>query len=299
MKKYLSGLVLVISLMVIFLTLELLSRATFMKMPTMRAIEIKSPYQFSKNQNIGYEMKHNDPPNTTHDFDYRNRIFSVDRPDNSFRIIAIGDSVTVGVALVKDYYPSVLEEILNNFSAFKKFEVLNFGVGGYGIFQKKILLEEEILKYNPDLIILQLEVMDVFENRKLDLQTMLPISDDIEVEYFDKGPIPLSVPLPPKINKFLLNHSYFWRYVSLNYYYVSKGIMSIAVPESLDDYETTNSSLREIVEITKNNNTNLIIVLFPNWEPKCYYGCESRIFLRKVINDLGANFLDLYETFGD
>ena len=55
-----------------------------------------------------------------------------------FRIICLGGSSTWGYPLkdTRSIYPAVLEQLLNNHSSGKEFEVINAGVGGYSTFQQ-------------------------------------------------------------------------------------------------------------------------------------------------------------------
>ena len=85
------------------------------------------------------------------DFDY-----SYTKPNNTYRIVILGDSVTYGwPGKMMDSWPKQLESLLNNNSnnSSKKFEVINMGTSGYDILQEVELLKTKGLKYNPDVII--------------------------------------------------------------------------------------------------------------------------------------------------
>jgi lysophospholipase L1-like esterase len=84
------------------------------------------------------------------------------------RILYLGDSVTFGYRLA-DYaqgYPFRIEALLED-SLGRDVETVNAGVGGYSPWQERIFLEQEGLKYRPDLIILGFVLNDVTE--KFDL----------------------------------------------------------------------------------------------------------------------------------
>ena len=68
-----------------------------------------------------------------------------------FRIAVLGDSVAFGcwARSIERSFPAILERRLG-----KGFEVLNFGVGGYGFEDELLLLREEVLKFAPDVVLL-------------------------------------------------------------------------------------------------------------------------------------------------
>lgn len=74
------------------------------------------------------------------------------------RIAVLGDSVTFGFSVAGDEtYCSVLERELNAAPALTadgtRFEVLNFGVGGYSTRDEALVLEHKALPLDPDLVI--------------------------------------------------------------------------------------------------------------------------------------------------
>lgn len=93
--------------------------------------------------------------------------YSADKPQDVFRIIALGDSFTYGEYVnTKDNYPEQLEDLLNNFSSclnIKKFEVINLGVGGYDIEYAVTRFKKHGVKYSPDLILWLLKNDDIYE----------------------------------------------------------------------------------------------------------------------------------------
>jgi hypothetical protein len=101
----------------------------------------------------------------------QNQKYSVEKPNNTFRIIALGDSVTFGLGVDRnESYPAVLERMLNaNTSGNLKFEVLNFGVRGFTMYQKVELFKKKALIYKPDLIIIQWWDDDIWNATELKL----------------------------------------------------------------------------------------------------------------------------------
>ncbi len=83
--------------------------------------------------------------------------YPVIKPQNTFRIITLGDSFTYGLYVeTKNNYSKVLERLLNNNIKclnIDRFEVINLGVGGYDIGYTVKRFEKRGLKYHPDLVI--------------------------------------------------------------------------------------------------------------------------------------------------
>ncbi len=123
----------------------------------------KNPINFTQ-QFDGYEIKL--PKVSTVHFnwdglrDYDN--ITIEKPNNTIRIIALGDSHTFGWGVeLEDSWPKILENLLNQNSKRKKYQVLNFGMPGYGFKNYVKLLETKGLKYNPDVVIIGFHSDDI------------------------------------------------------------------------------------------------------------------------------------------
>jgi lysophospholipase L1-like esterase len=124
-------------------------------------------FQLSSNPEIGYE------PIPSYEFEgeevpwfaefrgrgnslgFRDREHELAKPEGVQRILAIGDSITMGLQLdqSKDVYTAVLGRVLRRRGV--EVEVLNFGVSGYNTQQEVAALIEKGLAYDPDLVLLQ------------------------------------------------------------------------------------------------------------------------------------------------
>jgi len=79
---------------------------------------------------------------------------SLSKPKGVFRVALIGDSVTEGAQVsLEKRFSVLLEQGLKKVSN-QKFEVINFGIGGYATGDEYLLLKQEIMQYSPDLVIL-------------------------------------------------------------------------------------------------------------------------------------------------
>jgi hypothetical protein len=117
---------------------------------------------------------------------FRDREYSIEKPNNTIRIIVLGDSVTFGWGInVSDTYPKVLERMLNNdLNTTINFEVLNFGVPGFNTLEEIHLLEKKGFKYNPDVVIIGYVAGDAENNTKLKTKEIFIEVDKLFKERF-------------------------------------------------------------------------------------------------------------------
>jgi lysophospholipase L1-like esterase len=95
---------------------------------------------------------------------YRGKQRSMQKQPEVTRVIIIGDSFTYGMGVdLEDTYPQQLETFLNRNGG--HYEVLNFGVIGYNMWQYNELLPRTALSYQPDIIILTLYQNDLKQSR--------------------------------------------------------------------------------------------------------------------------------------
>jgi hypothetical protein len=78
-----------------------------------------------------------------------------EKPQNTFRIIVLGDSYVEALQVaLQDAFPAVLEKMLNQQSNSTRFEVLNLGQSGFGTADEYMRYVNFGSKYSPDLVIL-------------------------------------------------------------------------------------------------------------------------------------------------
>lgn len=86
---------------------------------------------------------------------FRGRDYTLEKPENTFRIIVLGDSFTFGFGLdIEKTFPYIFEEMLNRGFSKTHYEVLNFGLPGANTAVEVNFLKEKGLKYDPDLVII-------------------------------------------------------------------------------------------------------------------------------------------------
>ena len=92
---------------------------------------------------------------TYNSHEFRGDEFEKEKPDDVFRIFAVGGSTTFGTGAADDEtYPVYLQQIIDEKNPNKKIEVINFGVPGADTDDEYSLIENNVISLNPDLIIM-------------------------------------------------------------------------------------------------------------------------------------------------
>ena len=90
-----------------------------------------------------------------------------EKPDDTYRILYLGDSVTFGFGIAdhKATFPYLIADHLGRDSEFGKMtvETINAGCGGYSPWQELIFLSREGYQYDPDLVLVGFVLNDVTE----------------------------------------------------------------------------------------------------------------------------------------
>lgn len=87
---------------------------------------------------------------------------AVEKPKDTYRIFYLGDSNTQGVVAPEYKMVELVEKMLNEkySGSGMKFEVINTGTSSYSCMQY-YLLSKRIMKYSPDLVVLDIDMTDV------------------------------------------------------------------------------------------------------------------------------------------
>ncbi|MBI4451961.1 SGNH/GDSL hydrolase family protein [Candidatus Woesearchaeota archaeon] len=115
----------------------------------------------SQNQKLIYELMPNgsiimDGINITiNSKGMRDYEYGYKKNKDTVRIAVIGDSVTAAFQVeLDDSYPKALERKLNSKNKNGNYEVLNFGINGYGIEQETELLKAKAIQFDPDILVI-------------------------------------------------------------------------------------------------------------------------------------------------
>jgi hypothetical protein len=94
---------------------------------------------------------------------FRDRDHTLDKPDPVYRIAVLGDeySEAMGVRLADTWWLQLEPKLRQcDFKPGRLVEVLNFGVAGYGTAQELVLLQKTVMRYAPDLVLVQFSNRD-------------------------------------------------------------------------------------------------------------------------------------------
>lgn len=203
---------------------------------------------------------------------------SFKKEDGVFRIICMGDSITFGWPIEREKtYPKQLEALLSQ-NFYNKIEVFNAGVSGYTSYQCLKWFQSDILKYDPDCIILYFGVNDAG----------LSTNNKSDKEQF----------LLPEWAVFSLNHlrkfeSFkLWQKIFLRFKYpINKNNYRTKYRVSPEDYR---ENIKSINRIAEGYGIKTLFLVSP-----VYYTPEDRIVSTKkeYYPPDGIYCLDLYDIF--
>lgn len=98
----------------------------------------------------------------------RNEEFETDKPENTTRVLIIGDSYAFGWGVNRsDRFSNLLEKKLNEESE-NTYQVINSGVPGYGMEDYFLYLKHRGLKYNPDIVVVNFGPNDWLSRERWD-----------------------------------------------------------------------------------------------------------------------------------
>jgi lysophospholipase L1-like esterase len=94
---------------------------------------------------------------------YRNNEFPLEKPNGTFRIVALGGSSTYDVSIEDNEktFTAQLEKRLKDEYGYKQVQVINAGVPGYNSWEMLVNLEFRVIDLNPDLVIIYEGTNDV------------------------------------------------------------------------------------------------------------------------------------------
>ncbi len=134
---------------------------SYSQMKSVRHVGKAGIMQASPHLDILWELKpnlntqHKLWPLQTNSQGLRDKEYSIEKPENTFRIAVVGDSLTMAEGVPQESaYHSLLEEKFNQNKPELKYEFINFGVAGYSLVQYVSTIKRKVLTYKPDLILL-------------------------------------------------------------------------------------------------------------------------------------------------
>lgn len=146
-------------------------------------------------------------------FGFRGWNATLEKPPQTFRIAVIGDSYVEALQVAEsDMFTNQLKDLLQHLEPDGwNYEVLAFGVSGYGTAQEFLLLEE-VKRFRPDLVLLAFTSANDVRNNvfALEQEQQKPYFSLENNQLSFRAPI-ITNSITRKINFFLLDHSHFYR----------------------------------------------------------------------------------------
>lgn len=94
----------------------------------------------------------------------REKNITVAKPADTIRVALLGDSLTEGLQVpYEESFAHLIQERIGDLKG-KQLQVINFGCSGYSTTQELLLLERQVLKFSPDLVIVCYNSRDLIEN---------------------------------------------------------------------------------------------------------------------------------------
>lgn len=146
-----------ISVTVVLITLELVIRIFF-------AENMSGRFEYGYHPTAGFVEENDGTVNLVRAGGrrFRPQAFQMPKPEGTYRVFVVGDSVPRGPSL-ESAFAWQLQEMLRGKGV--KAEVLNLGVAGYGVRRNQVVLKQT-LQYQPDLIILHLNDSNEYEDER-------------------------------------------------------------------------------------------------------------------------------------
>jgi len=226
---------------------------------------------------------------------------SIKKPDDAFRILMLGDSFTEGIHVNEGKnFCEQLQYLLDNGPSLigKRFEVINAGMSSFSPISEYLFLKRELLRLNPDLIILQMFANDVFEDNRTGAMSV----------FDDKG-------LPVKINSFFVKKYLDNRKVNnsggqlqeilykIKKFFVSKSMLFQSLTRAKKKFRKKISWHKQVVEMAEYDGQNQFFIiqdempLFKdaNFRNKAWRNTKKYILaIRNLAREKEAQFLMFY-----
>ena len=215
---------------------------------------------------------------------FRDKDYELKKPDNTYRIMLLGDSLTFGWGVkAEDRFSDLLEAKLNKKakgSESGRFEVINTGVGNYNTVQEVNFYEIQGSAWEPDMVILNFFIND-------------------------------AEPTPTRRSPFIIQYSYLamWLWGRLDTMQRMVGVRdnffdyySKLYHDDKPGLKIMKNSFSRISEITNKDGTELLMVMLPELHVvgKEYKFADIYGKIKAFANQSGIkHVIDLSENFKD
>ena len=231
----------------------------------------------------GYFNEYNQVVYLTNTDGYRDEQFQHRRRD-VFRIIAIGDSMTLGEGVrAEDIYAKVTEAMLR--SEGLGVEVYNLGVNGYGIRDEAASLEAHLRAYHPDFVIWGYGLNDISH-----------AAFDEWIEMMDKSKGSTLFDSPSLFLNFVQER--IWKLYSSREY----TSFVLGLYQSPKHWTELTSLLRYVHRTIREQQADLLVLVLPHLDAldsQDYAFAPVHDLLAGFFKDEGLNVIDFTRAFGE
>lgn len=216
---------------------------------------------------------------------FRDKEYSLEKPKETYRIMVLGDSFTLGWGVpIEDVYSKVLEKKLNENSKGNKFEVINTALGNYNTQMEYEVLKEKYLQFEPDMIIVGYYPNDPELTKKFSEKSLATIY---------------------KRNSY--TYAFFWdRIVNIKTKFAARksnngytGYVHELYKEDFEGRKLMESSLNGIIDLAKKNNITVIVIVLPQFfgDFKNYEFTEVFQAVNSITSKKGVLSIDMVQYF--
>lgn len=218
-------------------------------------------------------------------YGFRDREYSLEKPYDTYRIMVLGDSFTLGWGVpIDDAYSEVLEHMLNENIKGKKFEVINTALGNYNTQMEYEMLKEKGISFKPDMVILG----------------YYPNDPELTVKFDING-----------ISTFIKRHSYiymfFWDRITNLKTKIKAGSKTGSYTgyvhglykNGFEGRRIMESSLNGIIDLSRQNNITPVVVVLPQFfgNLKNYEFSEVYPIISNITSKKGVLAIDMLPYF--
>jgi hypothetical protein len=210
------------------------------------------------------------------------------KPPGTYRVFYVGDSFTEGCVPAEDTVPVRVERYLDEAGLHP--EVVNTGVWGYSPLIEYVLIRYVLAAYEPDLIVLNVDMTDDFDDWKYaqsaiydadGLPWAVPPRDLSKSPFTETASGATKKTLATEAHMWLFKHSYFYNYLRDRAPHVDPPPQAPApglaqhfdwcIQNPWDDFTRTNAErtlllVREIALLCGKLGIKLLVTAVPHWE---------------------------------
>lgn len=210
---------------------------------------------------------------TINSLGFRDREYSVKKPDGVFRILMLGDSYTEGYGVeASESFSKQLESMLNSGRS-RNYEVINTGVGSYSPIIEYLVLKHKGLDLQPDMVILNFDWSDPNDDYVYSKLAMFNGSDVVAVQPAVEKPKSVF----GKVRAFLSRRSHVYQFFAMRLASATSDITPgvwgsdrlIFMRENLTDsdyialFNNSVPYLLKIRQLLQQNNVSFVIHVYP------------------------------------